>query len=78
MKFERGALYETRGGWKAEVIWVCFSGFYAIHKPGESDESIPVWHLQDGTAQSALAVHEPPCYNGHPADLLACAERRGG
>ena len=70
MRFERGKSYTTLGGWEAEIIWVCFSGFYAVHKPGESDESVPIWHQVDGTAHSALAVNEPPHYEGHPADLI--------
>lgn len=71
MAFERGKSYTTLGGWEAEVIWVTDFGLYCVHKPGDSEESYPVWHRNDGTAHAILAVHAPPHYGGHPADLIA-------
>ena len=61
----------TVGGWKAEVIWVKDDGFYVIHRPGEEDESVPIWHHNDGTAHSIFSVSDPPRFNQpHPADLV--------
>jgi len=79
MKLTKGTILKARGGWDAEVIWVVefpdiihgpgSVSIYAIHKPGDFDESVPIGHWVDGTARSTLSVNEPPSYNGHPSDL---------
>lgn len=74
--FEVGKEYRTRGGWKARVIWAPTGivigrvNVYAIHKPGDVQESCPVLHDGDGRAEATLAVYNPPTYGGHPADLM--------
>jgi len=77
MKLTKGTILKAKGGWDAEVVWVRTiegHGFYAVHRPGETDptcpESCPVWHRANGHAHSQFGVLEPPCYGaGHPADL---------
>ena len=74
-KIEVGRKHETIGGWVAEIIWLCKNdingGFYAIHRPGADDESVPIYHHGDGTAHSLLSVNEPPTFlEGHPADII--------
>jgi hypothetical protein len=49
MKVEAGKTYKTRGGWQARVVWVPSehsSMFYAVHRPGEDDESEPLRHRE--------------------------------
>ena len=70
-----GDKVKTYGGWEAVVIWIprqdLEGGFYAIHKPNEIDESVPIYHRKDGSALSSLSVHSPPTYNKHhPADII--------
>lgn len=81
MELTKGKAYETRGGWKAVVIWIsapqeglCLEErAYAIHKPGDEQESQPIYHRPDGTAAAifSVIVNEPPTYGiPHPADLM--------
>jgi len=62
----------TRGGWRARIIWVRTdgTGLYAVHKPGEWAEAVPIFHLPNGAAVPILVVCPPPQYDGNPADLL--------
>jgi hypothetical protein len=62
----------TRGGWRARIIWIRAdgAGFYAVHKPETDDEMVPVFHLPDGHAAPIFVVFPVPCYDGSPADIL--------
>ena len=62
----------TLGGWRARIIWVRTDGegFYAVHKPDTKEEEVPVYHISNGQAMPIFAVCSPPCYGGHPADLI--------
>ena len=70
-----GEELSTQGGWTAKVVWVTQDGFYAIHKPGTREESIPIFHLHRGPARSAFSVNEPPSYGKHPADITSSQEK---
>ncbi len=74
---EVGRTYKTRGGWDAVVIWhksprfmVDADAYYAVHKPGTDDESVPIFHWPDGRAGTTFSINEPPSYDGHPADIV--------
>jgi len=78
MKLAKGTILKAKGGWDAEVIFICqrtklmLTGvkgfimpagrFYAIHQPGTRYESCPVLHCEEGTTHSSRALHEPPVY----------------
>jgi hypothetical protein len=67
-----GDEFNTRGGWRARVIWVRADGkgFYTVHKPETEDEIVPVYHLPDGCAVPIFVLCPPPRYDGDPADIL--------
>lgn len=75
LEFEKGKTYHTHGGWQAIVVWICEGdlqkGFYTIHRPLSSKESVPIFHGPDGRAFCNFSVNEPPRYEQpHPADLV--------
>ena len=76
LKPEVGKYYRTYGGWRALVIWECYSQFgganqfyLVIHKPKEEDET-SITHDYNGKPRTTFSVNEPPTYTEHhPADL---------
>ena len=73
-RFQVGHTYKVRGGWDAVVIWkrpgmFNLTTYYAIHRPGSEEESVPISHGADGAALTTFSVNMPPAYGGHPADL---------
>jgi len=83
MEIKVGKSYKTYGGWDATIIWVqaeikertltrASAYFYAIHKPGTKDESVPICHnIETGKALTSFSINEPPVYTQHhPADII--------
>lgn len=69
-----GKTYKTVGGWEAKVVW-CFTtgtkGFCAIHKPNTAEESVAIYHHEDGKGYAHFSINEPPRYEKpHPADII--------
>lgn len=72
-QFEIGREYQTRGDWKAKIISMSSNvdRMYAIHRPGEKQESGPILHDSlTGEAMDEFAYHPPPSYGLHPADII--------
>jgi len=85
IEVEVGKTYVTRGGWEAIVVWKIsrapgsgllvqgrfITEFYAVHKPGTNDESVPIGHDYCGYVLTTFSVCEAPTYDvGHPADII--------
>lgn len=74
MAVELNKEYNTVGGWKAKVIWICeFSHLcYVIHKPETKDETYPVVHNKyDGKSATPFSVYDRPVFDKqHPSDLI--------
>ena len=74
-----GDKHKTRGGWDVVIIWISRPEFgegslFAIHRPGENSESLPIMHTLEGWAKSEFSVGEPPAYGQHPADIIDLTE----
>ena len=73
---KKGQTVKARGGWEAIIVWIPSNawpsrrGFYAVHKPRTLDESVPIYHHNDGTTGAVFSVTEPPSYGLHPADII--------
>ena len=66
----KGKAYRTKGGWKANVVWVNEdNSMYCIHQDEKGSSSL-VFHYSDGVSKAVLGVYEPPTFGrDHPADL---------
>jgi hypothetical protein len=70
-----GDTVKTYGGWEALVIWEHSNdreqGYYIIHLPNTKDESVPIYHRQNGKAVCSFSVSAPPTFDKHhPADIV--------
>lgn len=68
-----GKKYKTVGDWEALVIYISEKQglFYAIHKPGDNLETVPIFHRLNGMAIPQLVVGEPPRFDKTlPSDIL--------
>lgn len=75
IQLKENAMYYTRGGWVATVIWINGNTCYVIHNPKTAYETGPVLH--DKSTGYAIYVTfagnliaPPPTFKGHPADLV--------
>ena len=82
--YAAGQVWRTRGGWEAVIVWVATQPLpgsllwqhhpaFAVHCAGTDRESIPWLHTRTGHAARArnpFGESGPPCYDGHPADLV--------
>lgn len=89
MRFEVGKKYITRGGWAAELVLIADGLFWFTHlvpdqilanpsaKLYTTATTAPIAHEAGGAARYVFALHAPPAFFGHPADIVGELKKAG-